>query len=101
MKYEVIAKTLSFISKLESTARPLGKIHESKIRYGTLPVKKKAFYATASFKRKLILLGLVYLAVGLYVAKRFLPSWKYNKLRVVLLWPLLILFRVLIGKLPS
>jgi hypothetical protein len=44
---------------------------------------------------------MAYLYIGLMIAKRYLPSWKYNTLRTVLVWPLLILFRVLIGKLPS
>jgi hypothetical protein len=42
-----------------------------------------------------------YVLIGLWISKRFLPSWKYNQLRVVLLWPILVLFRIVIGKIPG
>jgi hypothetical protein len=99
MKYDVIATTLSFVSRLPST-RPFGIFNESLLRYGELPRRAVPYFKSKAFRRRLALLAIVYLVLGFWASKRLFPSWKYNKLRVVLLWPLLVLFRVLIGKVP-
>lgn len=94
MRNEVTAKVLSFIAKVEASAKPLGHLSEGNLRHGSLPRRKSA-------KRLVILAALVYLAIGLVILKKFLPAWKYNPLRVILVWPLLVAYRVLIGKLPA
>ena len=94
MKVDVIAKALSFIGKAEATAKPFGVLTAAKLRHGSMRIRK-------SNRRRFILALVAYLAIGIFVLKRFLPGWKYNPLRVVLLWPLLLLFRIAIGKLPS
>lgn len=94
IKNDVTAKVLSFIARVEASAKPLGLITEGNLRHGSLPRRK-------SIRRLLVLAALVYLAIGIIILKRFLSAWKYNPLRVILVWPLLVAYRVLIGKLPA
>ena len=93
MKVDVIARALSFIAKVEVSAKPFGVLTVSKLRHGSMRIRK-------SNRRRFLLGLLAYLAIGIFVMKKFFPAWKYNPVRVILLWPLLLLFRIAIGKLP-
>jgi hypothetical protein len=78
--------------------KPFGKLIEAKMRHGSLPKRRPPLFQRKEVRRKLWLTLIAYLVIGILIAKKWFPSWKYNQLRVVLVWPLLILVRILLGK---
>ena len=102
-KDKVHARVLQFITKTvmrnnPHVVKPFGKIDESKIHHGSLPKRRPPILQRREVRRKIWIAIIAYLIIGILIAKKWFPSWKYNQLRVVLVWPLLILVRVLLGK---
>jgi len=102
-KDKVHARVLHFITNTilknsPHVVKPFGKLDESKVRHGYLPKRRPPLFSRKEVRRKLLLGLIIYLIIGITIAKKWFPSWKYNQLRVVLVWPLLILVRILIGK---
>lgn len=72
-------------------------LRESEVRHGDLP-KRSGIMANKQLRRKVIVGVLIYLAIGMWLSKKVFPAWKHNQIRVMLVWPLLVVVRVLIGK---
>ena len=91
-KNKLYAKVISFTySLLKHNSSPVGVINGSKLRHGLLPKRKPQ---GSRFRMIMLIVG--YLIIGIAMAIKVFP--KGNKLRVILVWPLLTLVRILIGK---
>jgi hypothetical protein len=83
-KDKVHAKVLTFMTQTilkrnQSAVKVFGGLpHDSKLRYGSLVKRKRGLFETRSFKIKMWLAIAAYLLIGLWISKRYLPSWKYN-----------------------
>lgn len=44
---------------------PFGMIPEGKLRFGSLPIRKRKFLACGRFRRKLLLFLIVYILIGI------------------------------------
>ena len=91
-KNKLYAKVISFTySLLKHNSSPVGVINAPKLRHGVLPKRKPH-----GSRIKLIMWIVGYLLIGIAFAFKVFP--KANKLRVILVWPLLTLVRILIGR---
>jgi hypothetical protein len=99
IKDQLVAKVVTFTQRVLCTngSKPFGKLNEGSLRHGTLPIR---FQKRTPLLKKLLWV-LAYAVIGLILVKKWLPPWRYNAIRTILVWPTLILYRMLIGKLPE